>query len=292
MSSRAIATLFRPVARLATAQPALLRCACPRTLAHSFTSPTFSSPSPALVQYRGKKTKASNKKGKQVVEEEDEFDADAAPGKGKGGKKGKGKMLTEEELQDMQLPGEVFELKKLEERMAEAVDRLRVGLKQVVGRVGRVTPALLDNIRVDSPEGKRPLNEFAAVSVQGGKDLIVNCYEEAGVKPVTAALYASPLNLTPQPSGATTIRVPIPKPDNDKRQSLVRDAQNLCEKARIAVRQVRIDGQKEIKADVDGKIIGKEEGRTEGKKLDESTKKKTAEVDKIFEEAKKVLLDE
>lgn len=88
-----------------------------------------------------------------------------------------------------------------------------------------------------------------------------------GVKPVTAALYASPLNLTPQPSGSTTIRVPVPKPDLDKRQQLVRDAQNLCEKARIAVRQVRIDGQKEIKADVDGKVIGKEEGRSEGKKV-------------------------
>ncbi|GAA5885034.1 hypothetical protein JCM6882_007203 [Rhodosporidiobolus microsporus] len=290
MSHRAVAAALRPAARLATAPASLLRCACPRALPSALLAPTFSSPSLPLVHLRTKKTKASKKPGKQVVEEDDDFEP--APGKGKGGKKGKGKMLTEEELSDTQLPGEVFELKKLEERMADAVGRLRVGLKQVVGRVGRITPALLDNIRVETPEGKRPLNEFAAVSVQGGKDLVVNCYEEAGVKPVTAALYASPLNLTPQPSGATTIRVPVPKPDLDKRQQLVRDTQNLCEKARIAIRQIRTDGQKEIKADVDKKVIGKEEGRSEGKKLDDSTKKKTAEVDKIFEEAKKVLLDE
>jgi len=88
-----------------------------------------------------------------------------------------------------------------------------------------------------------------------------------GVKPVTAAIYASPLNLTPQPSGSTSIRVPVPKADWDKRQGLVRDAQDLCEKARIAIRQVRYDGQKEIKKDLDGKIVGKEEARGETKNV-------------------------
>jgi len=39
--------------------------------------------------------------------------------------------------------------------------------------------ALLDNVRVETPDGKRPLNEFATVSVKDGKDLLVSCYEEA-----------------------------------------------------------------------------------------------------------------
>ncbi|GAA5901987.1 Rrf1p [Sporobolomyces salmoneus] len=280
MSYRVVQSLIRPTLRTATRAPTLLvRAATPLPL------------SPPLSFSRTKKTKASKKSAATLYQEGDEEYADG-PGKGKGGKKGKGKMLTEDELTDMQLPGEKFELKVLEERMKDGIERLRVSLKTVVGRVGRVSPALLDNIKVETPEGKRPLNEFATVSVKDGKDLLVTCYEEAGVKPVTAAIYASPLNLTPQPSGATSIRVPVPKPDWDKRQGLVRDAQDLCEKARIAIRQTRNDGQKEIKKDVDGKVIGKEEGRQEGKKLDEGTKKKTAEVDKIFEDAKKVLMDE
>ncbi|TNY23340.1 ribosome recycling factor-domain-containing protein [Rhodotorula diobovata] len=248
----------------------------------AFISPPVSTPPSLLVRH--KKTKAKK---------QDDADYDPTPpSKGKGKKHGKGHLVTEQELLDTQLPGEQFELKVLETNMSDAVDRLRVALKQVVGRVGRVSPTLLDNVRVETPEGKRPLNEFASVSVKDGKDLLVSCYEEAGVKPVTAAIYASPLNLTPQPAGATSIRVPVPRPDWDKRQQLVRDAQALCEKARIAVRQVRIDGQKEIKRDQDNKIVGKDEARTEGKKLDDATKKKTAEVDRIFEEAKKVLMDE
>ncbi|GAA5924998.1 Rrf1p [Sporobolomyces koalae] len=279
MSLRSLESILRPTLRVATRRPILA------------VRPPVALVSPvAFVPLRGKKTKASKKSAATQFQEDEDYDA--GPGKGKGGKRGKGKLLTEDELTDMQLPGEKFELKVLDERMRDCIDKLRVNLKTVVGRVGRVSPALLDNIRVDSPEGKRPLNEFATVSVKDGKDLLVTCYEEAGVKAVTAALYASPLNLTPQPSGATSIRVPVPKPDWDKRQVLVRDAQELCEKARIAIRQTRNDGQKEIKSDIDAKVIGKEEGRGEGKKLDETTKKRSAEVDKIFEDAKKVLMDE
>jgi ribosome recycling factor len=152
-----------------------------------------------LFLIRTKKTKASKKSAATQFQEDDDYEA--GPGKGHGGKKGKGRLLTEEDLTDMQLPGEKFELKVLEERMKDGIEKLRVNLKTVVGRVGRVSPgepqkpfvpshlraherwvpcvALLDNVRVDSPEGKRPLNEFATVSVKDGKDLLVTCYEES-----------------------------------------------------------------------------------------------------------------
>ncbi|GAA6053682.1 hypothetical protein JCM3770_001694 [Rhodotorula araucariae] len=282
MSLRTAHAALRPALCSAASRRAALAALSPR--AAPFIAPA-AAPTPLLVLVRTKKTKA-----KKPTQDDD--DVDLAPQKAKGKRAGKGHLLTEDQLVDKQLPGEQFHLKRLEADMDAAIDRLRVGLKQVVGRVGRVSPALLDNVRVETPEGKRPLNEFASVSVKDGKDLFVTCYEEAGVKAVTAAIYASPLNLTPQPAGSTSLRVPVPKADWDKRQQLVRDAQALCEKARIAVRQVRTDGQKDIKRDQDAKVVGKEEARTEGKKLDDATKKKTGEVDRIFEEAKKVLMDE
>ena len=129
------------------------------------------------------------------------------------------------------------------------------------------------------------------------------------MKVVSQALYDSPLGLAPQAASATSFRVPIPKPDWDKRQQLVRQAQDLCESARVAVRAIRGKGQKDIKADVDAKIVNKEDGRGDTKKvgadsvqkcmscvltqvsgpqLDVSTKKRTDEVDAIFEQAKRV----
>lgn len=127
------------------------------------------------------------------------------------------------------------------------------------------------------------------------------------MKFVSAALYASPLSLTPQQTGETTLKVPIARPDWDKRQVLVKQAAELCENARVAIRATRGKGQKDIKLDLDGKVIGKEEARTEGKavrfllflletnelmckQLDTTTKKRTDEVDTIFERAKKVFV--
>ncbi|KAK4701881.1 ribosome recycling factor, partial [Phenoliferia sp. Uapishka_3] len=211
------------------------------------------------------------------------------------GKKGKGKgkaLLDEADVVAGGLTEGAFDLEKLDEGMVDVVGKLRVGLKTVVGRVGRVTPALLDSIRVESEGRKSPLAEFATVSVKDGKDLLVTVYEESSMKAVSQALYDSPLSLTPQAASATSFRVPVPRPDWDKRQQLVRQAQDLCESARVSIRAVRGKGQKEIKSDVDAKLANKEEGRADTKKLDAATKKRTDEVDAIFEQAKKVLMDE
>lgn len=87
------------------------------------------------------------------------------------------------------------------------------------------------------------------------------------MKAVSAAIYASPLNVAPLPAGSSSFRVPIPRPDDAKRQQYVRDAQALCEKARNTIRGHRIDGQKDIKRDVDEKVIGTSEARSENKRV-------------------------
>ncbi|KAL8276164.1 hypothetical protein RQP46_011422 [Phenoliferia psychrophenolica] len=280
-------------ARPATSRlaPTLPLCGCSvlarPSLAAASPLRVASALSPRLSRsYASKKSK----KGAAAVQE-DEADEVEVEGKGKKGKgKGKGK---EAEVVVSAGGGEgVFDLEKLEESMVDAVGKLRVNLKTVVGRVGRVTPALLDNIRVESEGSKRPLAEFAAVSVKDGKDLLVSVYEEGFMKAVSQALYDSPLGLAPQAASATSFRVPVPKPDWDKRQLLVKQAQDMCENARVAVRAVRGKGQKDIKSDVDAKVVNKEEGRGDTKKLDASTKKRTDEVDAIFEQAKRVLMDE
>lgn len=136
MAHRAVyAAAFRPAARLvgAPAAPALARAAAPRSAA--FALPSTFSPSPAFTSIRTKKTKVAKHKD----------DPPEPSRSGAGGKKGKGKgyMLTEDDLLDRQLPGEHFELQVLEGRMKEVIERLRVSLKTVVGRVGRVSPGTL-----------------------------------------------------------------------------------------------------------------------------------------------------
>lgn len=85
------------------------------------------------------------------------------------------------------------------------------------------------------------------------------------MKLVSEALYASPLSLTPQPISSTAFRVPIARPDWEKRQQLVRQASELCENARMSVRSTRGKGLKDSKSDLDAKLVNKEDGRNDVK---------------------------
>ncbi|KAK4052994.1 hypothetical protein OIO90_004118 [Microbotryomycetes sp. JL221] len=215
-------------------------------------------------------------------------------------KKGKGKFVSmdqQDDLNNVVVEGEPlievrFGIKEVENEMLKTIDRLRVGLKNVVGRVGRVVPGLLDGLRVEMDGDKRPLLEFATVSVKDGRDLVVTCYDESYLKPVSQAIYTSQHNFAPQPISPTVLKVPVPKPNLETRRQLVKQTSDLCEQARVAVRGVRTKSHKDIKADIDDKLSSKDEGQKDGKKLDTMTKKYTDEIDKIFDQARKVLLDE
>lgn len=63
------------------------------------------------------------------------------------------------------------------------------------------------------------------------------------------------------------MKVPVPRPDWEKRQELARKAGEICESCRVVIRAVRGKGMKDIKSDVDSKIVGKEGSRGEVKKV-------------------------
>ncbi|SGY40147.1 BQ5605_C003g02329 [Microbotryum silenes-dioicae] len=239
----------------------------------------------SIRSYAKGKSKKATSKVSEPAEDVTSSDADTKRGKGKA------KFVQAQQLTNDENLG-VCDLKTLEASMDEAVDKLRVSLKAVVGRVGRVSPELLNDIKVEESGKRRPLAEFGTVSVKGGRDLVVHLFDESFMKAVSAALYASPLSLTPQSHSASSLLVPIPAPTWEKRKAMTRQASDACEAARIAVRNLRTRGQKEIKQDLSTSVVSKEEARSDGKNLDAATKKRTDEIDGIFAEAKKVLMDE
>ncbi|KAK4048761.1 hypothetical protein OIV83_004527 [Microbotryomycetes sp. JL201] len=273
----------------------------PLTAQHLFrTRPTASLSTSSIAWAKRNKSNSKQKSNKNNDnDDEDEPDAftSADHVRQRGSKhsdnlrKGKNKfaITTDDESNSVVVQGEPvlqvkFGLRESESDMANAVDRFKVNLKNVVD--------LLDGLKVELDGERRPLLEYASVSVKDGRDLLVTCYDESYVKAVSQAIYSSPHNFAPQTVSPTTMRVPVPKPNMDTRKQLVKQASDLSEQARTAIRGTRTRGHKDIKADVDGKLSSKDEGQKDGKKLDAATKKHTDEVDKILEQAKKILLDE
>ncbi|PWN52649.1 ribosome recycling factor [Violaceomyces palustris] len=181
--------------------------------------------------------------------------------------------------------------------MSRAVERCKTTVSNMVGSLGRADPALLDSVKVEYPGGggsgkvQHPLREFATVGVRDGS-LLVTCFDVDMVKHVERSIYAANLGLTPQVQAGddeTVLRVPVPRPTSETRAQLVKDCTKICENARVSIRAARHTVQKQLKNDENRKIVSKNEAAKEMKKIEEETKKKTAEVDALFEQTKKKL---
>lgn len=171
-------------------------------------------------------------------------------------------------------------------RMAGALETLR---KEFTGlRTGRASANLLDPIVVDAYGQTMALNQVATVSVPEPRLIIVQVWDKGMCKAVEKAIRDSGLGLNPS-AESTTIRVPLPDLNQERRQELSKVAAKYAEHARVSVRNVRRDGMDMLKKLEKDGDISKDEHRkhseemqalTDGhiKKIDEALVAKEREI--------------
>ena len=169
-----------------------------------------------------------------------------------------------------------FDLKDLEKRMHGAL----AVLKQEFGglRTGRASAALLDPIMVKAYGGKMPLNQVATVSVPEARMISVSVWDKSQVAAVEKAIRESDLGLNPVVDG-TTLRLPIPELNQERRQELSKIAAKYAEHARVSVRNVRRDGMDTLKKLEKDNDISEDEQRSLSVKVQEATDKVIKDID-------------
>jgi ribosome recycling factor len=128
--------------------------------------------------------------------------------------------------------------------MEKAAERLNRELSRV--RVGRANPIMLDDVRVESYGSQMPLKQVATVSVADARLLVVKPFDRNTIPEIEKAINAAQLGLNPQNDGVV-IRVPVPALTEERRQSLVKQAHELTEDAKISIRQGRREGNDLLK---------------------------------------------
>ncbi|KAJ7039862.1 ribosome recycling factor domain-containing protein [Mycena alexandri] len=132
---------------------------------------------------------------------------------------------------------------KTDEKMKAAVDWYRKECAGIESRAtGRVTPAVLDPVRVKLPDAEKEfrLDEVATVGVRDGSTLLITIFEEDTMKHVEKALYDSQLpNIVPQRQDSRTIKIPIPKPTVESNMALVTAASRKSEDLRVQIRHLQ-----------------------------------------------------
>jgi ribosome recycling factor len=171
--------------------------------------------------------------------------------------------------------------KDASERMAKSVEALRHELAKI--RTGRAHPSLLDHIKVAYYGSEVPINQVANVAVEDARTLTVTPWERSMVSVVEKALIQSDLGINPNTAG-TVIRVPMPPLTEERRRDLQRVARHEAEQARVAVRNIRRDGNQQLKELVKEKMISDDDERRGQELVQKLTDRFIKDVDQVLEE--------
>jgi len=171
-------------------------------------------------------------------------------------------------------------------RMEKAVADLQHAMATI--RTGRASVSLLDHIRVDYYGTPTPLNQLANLHVPEPTLITVQPWDVSQIAAIEKSIRASDLGLNPANDGKI-IRIPIPPLNEERRKELVKRLHTVAEDHRVAIRNVRRDGNESVKKLLKDKKITEDEDRrghdeiqkmtdTYMQKLDHAAKSKEKEI--------------
>ena len=131
-----------------------------------------------------------------------------------------------------------------EDRLKKSVESLKTEFASL--RTGRASSSLLDKVLVDYYGTPTPVNQIAQVTVPEPRMIMIKAYEKNMLKEIEKAIQKSDLGLNPNSDGAV-IRLSIPQLTQERRKELVKVVNKKAEDAKVAMRNIRRDGNEEIK---------------------------------------------
>ena len=175
----------------------------------------------------------------------------------------------------------------IEERMNKTIDSLKDSFNTI--RTGRANAAIFDKVRVDYYGTKSPLNQVATIAIPEARSVIITPFDKSLISEIEKAIQMADLGLNPSNDGKV-IRIAIPALTADRRKELVKQAKTVAENSRTAIRNIRRDGNDELKKQQkDGELT--EDGlKTETDKLQKLTDKYIDEINKIYDAKEKDIM--
>jgi ribosome recycling factor len=143
--------------------------------------------------------------------------------------------------------GEVImneQVKAYDEKMKKTCDHLNADLVTI--RAGRANPHILDKLVVDYYGSPTPIQQVGNISVPEARMIQIAPWEKSMIKAIEKAILASDIGITPSNDG-TVIRLVFPELTEERRKELVKDVKKKGEDAKVAIRNIRRDGNEAFK---------------------------------------------
>ncbi len=175
----------------------------------------------------------------------------------------------------------------IEARMDKTIASLKDSFNTI--RTGRANAAIFDKVRVDYYGTKSPLNQVATIAIPEARSVIITPFDKSLISEIEKAIQVADLGLNPSNDGKV-IRIAIPALTADRRKELVKQAKTVAENSRTAIRNIRRDGNDDLKKQQKDGTLTEDGLKTETDKLQKLTDKYIDEINKIYDAKEKDIL--
>jgi ribosome recycling factor len=162
--------------------------------------------------------------------------------------------------------------------MEKAVAALEHQLRTI--RTGRASPSLVDHIRVDYYGAQTPLGQIANIATPDPQLIVIRPFDPSATKAIEKALLQSEVGITPSNDGKL-IRLAIPPLSEERRRQLANQVKQIAEQAKVAIRNVRRDANRDVEKLEDDSAITEDQSFKAKEDIQELTKDSEARIDEV-----------
>ncbi|MBR3509796.1 MAG: ribosome recycling factor [Lachnospiraceae bacterium] len=177
-------------------------------------------------------------------------------------------------------------LEQYENKMKKAVEFLEADFAGI--RAGRANPHILDKLRVDYYGSPTPIQQVGNVTVPEARIIQIAPWDKSMLKAVEKAILTSDIGINPSNDGSV-IRLVFPELTEERRKDLAKEVRKKAEDAKVAVRNIRRDGNEAFKK-LAKEDVSEDEIKQLGDDLQKLTDKYIKEIDGVTENKNKEIM--
>lgn len=172
-------------------------------------------------------------------------------------------------------------------KMQKTIDHLNSDLMTI--RAGRANPHVLDKIKVDYYGTPTPVQQVGNISIPEARMIQIQPWEKSLLKDIEKAIQVSDIGINPTNDG-NVIRLVFPELTEERRKELVKDIKKKGEADKVAIRNIRRDGNDAFKKLSKSDDISEDQIKQLEDELQKLTDKYIKQVDQMVEEKSKEIL--
>ncbi|MFZ9819699.1 MAG: ribosome recycling factor [Methylophilaceae bacterium] len=179
-------------------------------------------------------------------------------------------------------------MNELKSKMEKTVEKLKSDFSKI--RTGRAHTGILDHLTVDYYGTNTPLSQMANITLGDNVTINVQPYDKSQISAIEKAIRDSDLGLNPAVNG-DLIRVPMPPLTEERRRDLIKVIKSEGENSKVAIRNIRRDGNDDLKKQLKEKLISEDDEKRDQARIQSLTDDFIKTIDSLIAAKEKDLLE-